>query len=296
MNFDLVITNPPFQNASHGEKKNTLWRKFIEKSISKWTISNGYICLITPSSWFGSRPLLAKMYPIHHLIYLNKDECKKHFPGIGSSFSAFTLAKGATVTDTKVVNQTPNKTIQTFDINLTTAMVDGILPRDLSVTSIDILNKLFSREKMGIVYSNYHHTVHKQNWNKEKSEEFCYSSYSSPTAAGLKWFKFAGDNQTDSKIIIPTTTYYHKLWYVEEGATCQSVPYYVLQEEDNAVATVHNLKSKIMCWANDQFRYSNWNNSKLLTQLPKVPTDRTYDDEEMFDWFGLNDEERDYVG
>ena len=88
MKFDVVITNPPYQDSSHNEKKNTLWRKFIELS-QNYTKVGGYSSLLIPSSWMGSKKLLNEFFLDKDIIYINKDECKRHFPGVGSNFSYY---------------------------------------------------------------------------------------------------------------------------------------------------------------------------------------------------------------
>ena len=59
MQFDVVITNVPFQAPTpEGQERNIgrqLWHQFIEKSL-ELTKDNGYTSLITPATWLQRKP------------------------------------------------------------------------------------------------------------------------------------------------------------------------------------------------------------------------------------------------
>ena len=61
MKFDCLLTNPPYQDSSHVEKKNTLWRKWISFN-EKIVKDNGITSLVIPSSWMGSGPILRENF------------------------------------------------------------------------------------------------------------------------------------------------------------------------------------------------------------------------------------------
>lgn len=138
--FDVMVGNPPYQDSSHTEKKNTLWRKFLHLSITKHIRRGGYLAFITPSSWAGSSNLLNKYFLPHNIIYLNKDECRKHFPGVGSTFSYYILQLTPYQNKTFVVNKQPNNQVVTTNVDLF-ELVYGALPRDLSGIGISIVKK-----------------------------------------------------------------------------------------------------------------------------------------------------------
>jgi len=66
--FDVVIGNPPYNKGgikSHtgkqlGEKNETIWTKFVEKSMNEWLKPNGYLVFINPLSW------LKKSHSVHN--------------------------------------------------------------------------------------------------------------------------------------------------------------------------------------------------------------------------------------
>ncbi len=82
--FDCIISNPPFNVSQKYKNKkkrgggNSLWKKFILKSINEWLIIDGYMIMIHPSGWrkpgsSGSKyDGLFKLLAIdNQMIYLN---------------------------------------------------------------------------------------------------------------------------------------------------------------------------------------------------------------------------------
>jgi len=68
--FDVVLGNPPYNKGgirSHtgkqlGDKNETIWTKFIEKSFNEWLKPNGFLVFINPLSW------LKKSHSLHNNI------------------------------------------------------------------------------------------------------------------------------------------------------------------------------------------------------------------------------------
>ncbi len=68
-NFDVILGNPPYNKGgirSHtgkqlGDKNETIWTKFIEKSFN-WLKPNGFLVFINPLSW------LKKSHSLHNIM------------------------------------------------------------------------------------------------------------------------------------------------------------------------------------------------------------------------------------
>jgi hypothetical protein len=75
--FDIIIGNPPYNKGgirSHtgkllGEKNETIWTKFIEKSF-KWLKLNGYLVYINPLSWLKKSHSLHDMMLEKYIIWM----------------------------------------------------------------------------------------------------------------------------------------------------------------------------------------------------------------------------------
>lgn len=294
MKFSCLLTNPPFQDSSHKEKKNTLWRKWIHFK-NHLVETDGVFSLIIPSSWMGSPPILKEHFfngtaLKENITHINRDECKKHFQGVGSTFSYFVLNKCEYKKNTQVISKNIDKTCEVAsNLDLDTCLVE-VFPRDLSRIGLSIMNKTLddSIEKLGIKNNTYNHSVHKKKWSKEQSEEFCYPIQNTPNK--LYWYNYAHPDQDKLKLLIPTTTYFRNQMVTTNGVT-QSFCYFLIGDELESQIVMNNINNKLFDYLNECFRYANWNSVNLLRKLPKIPLDRILSDREIYEFFNLTDEE-----
>lgn len=89
MKFDVVIGNPPYQ-AELKTLQQRLWMQFVDKAF-ELVVDRGYVCMVTPSNWATTPDLYTRWFVCHNPTYINLEECGKHFPGIGISFSSYII-------------------------------------------------------------------------------------------------------------------------------------------------------------------------------------------------------------
>jgi hypothetical protein len=69
--FDIIIGNPPYQDASGNKGKgHTLWTKFVEKSINYLLKENGYLVFVHPSLWRQIEHPMLELIKSRQIIYL----------------------------------------------------------------------------------------------------------------------------------------------------------------------------------------------------------------------------------
>jgi len=288
--FDYVVGNPPYQDSSHKEKKNTLWRKFVDKSL-EIVKDGGYILFVIPSSWMGSKKLLDKYFLPYNLIFVNKDECRKYFK-VGSTFSYYLLQKQPYDGITTIVNKEISGDILKTKININDYIFD-CFPRNISRLSNSIISKVLNyEEKLGIINSTTHHNVHRDRWRTEPSGDFRFPVYNTPSK--IYYYNSPHKHQDMPKIIIPTTTYFRKMLYTTYGTT-QSFCYYLLKDNEDPEVVLNNINNILFDYINECFRYANWNNVQLLKKMPKIPLDIKMDDNDVFDFFKITKEESKYI-
>jgi len=294
MKFDVVITNPPYQDSSHTEKKNSLWRKFIGLSQNLTKIG-GYSSLVIPSSWMGSKKLLNEYFLDKNITFINKDECAKYFPGVGSTFSYYIMNHIPYSGITHIVNKQIDNSIVEEDLDLREVIFD-CFPRDLSTEAVSIIKKVLNRNlpKLGIINTTVHHNVHKDRWKKIKTDEFKYPIQNTPNL--LYYYNYPHQHQNKLKVIIFTTTYYNKLMLSNDGTT-QSGCYYLIPDElqDKGDVVLHNLNNKLFNYINECFRYANWNSVNLLRALPQIPFIDYMNDIEIYNHFELSQTEINHI-
>lgn len=291
MKFDGLVTNPPYANSSHTENKNTLWRKWFD--FDDLIADGGVFAEIIPASWMGSPPLIKKHFRDENglkrnITYLNRDECKKYFQGIGSNFSYFVYLKNNYEGKTEVTAKNVNNKIETSIVNLNDLMFD-VLPRDLSKHAVSILGKLLvDRELLGVLNTTVCHANNKHLWRDKPSEEFKYLIERTPKS--IIHYNRKHPHQDIPKIVIPTTTYFRSMYYTING-TSQSFCYYNLKDKEDKDIVLNNINNKLFDYLNECFRYSNWNSVKLLRKLPKIPLNYKMNDTDVYDYFGLTDDD-----
>lgn len=288
MKFDFVVGNPPYQDSSHKEKKNTLWRKFISLSL-KLVNEEGFVCFIVPSSWMGAKKILKENFLPYSLIYINKDECKRHFPNVGSTFSYYILQKKQPTPGNKIVivNKEISKTIVKNEV-IIEEVFNECFPRDMSKETISILKKIKEKPMLEMKYGTKHHSVHRDRWRLTKSNEFCFPIQNTPSK--LYWWNSAHEDQNKQKLIIPTTTYFKNMLITEYGVT-QSFVYYLLNDKEDPEIVLHNTNNNVLDYYNECYRYANWNSVDLLKKIPRMPFDKKMMQKEIYDFFSLSEKE-----
>lgn len=102
MKFDVVVGNPPFKNGNETGGKSSLWRKVVAKA---WTIvkDNGTLIMVAPQF-----PNSAK--DLGHIFTENQTntvwtKISHHFPGVGSSFFAWSVTKTSNTAKTFFIDE-----------------------------------------------------------------------------------------------------------------------------------------------------------------------------------------------
>ena len=152
--FDIIIGNPPYNNAGGLEAggKN-LYSKFIISSL-KIMNKDGYLCFITNAGFLkstdGNRSEIISSLLSGNLIYINLNECKKHFPGVGGAmiFCYFLFQNNVNYTITECVSQLDEKST-VFKDKISLKSLNWI-PRILTNETISIIKK-FNNKKYNFI-------------------------------------------------------------------------------------------------------------------------------------------------
>lgn len=294
--FDGIITNPPYADSSHNEQKNTLWRRWF--LFDKLIKDKGVFAEIIPSSWMGSPPLIKNNFlnedlkVSKNITHINLDECGKYFKGVGQKFSYFVYTKEPYKNKTNLVVKNIDNSVDSFEENLNDVIFE-VFPRDLSKTAISILDKtIVNTTPLGILNTTVCHGNNKHLWKESIQNEFKYPIEKTPNKT--IFYSKKHPHQGVPKIIIPTTTYYRVMYYTTHG-TSQSFCYYNLKDGENKDIVLNNINNKLFDYINECFRYSNWNSVNLLKKLPNLPMDKKLSDLEIYKYFNLSDEEINHI-
>lgn len=249
----------------------------------------------------GSSPILKEYFLKeddkrirYNIKHINRDECKKHFPGIGSTFSYFVIEKKEYDGSTSIISKNINGEIDVANnLDLNTCMID-VFPRDLTDIGLSIIQKTLSDsvEKLGIVNNTYNHSVHRKKWRLERSDEFQHPIQNTPSK--LYWYNYPHPHQGLLKLLIPTTTYFRTQMLSTNGVT-QSFCYFLIGNELDPEIVSNNINNKLFDYLNECFRYANWNSVNFLRKLPKIPFDVIMSDDEIYEYFNLTTDEINHI-
>ena len=106
MKFDVIIGNPPYQDASTNSKDKKLWTKFVDKSLDL-LVDNGILTFLTPDSLVGRTRLPAKMRKLlssdYSLDWVNHN-ANEFFPQVGVDVLSWSVTNRPYTGVTKVTD------------------------------------------------------------------------------------------------------------------------------------------------------------------------------------------------
>jgi hypothetical protein len=123
--FDVILGNPPYNKGgirSHtgklsGDKIETLWAKFIEKSLG-WLKQDGFLVFINPLSWLKTSHPIHNMMLDHYIVWLKLWDNIKSLSTINGKIpiSLFILqnTKNAMNKKTEIISEIQSKKITTM--------------------------------------------------------------------------------------------------------------------------------------------------------------------------------------
>jgi len=99
--------------------------------------------------------------------------------------------------------------------------------------------------------------------------------------------------QDGYKIFISTTDKYNV--FIDNCGMTQSIVFILCIDEEQAKKYVRILNHPIYIFLNNICRWGNFNNIRILQNFPMPNIDYSGNHEEIYDFFGITKEERDYI-
>lgn len=191
MKFDVIVGNPPYQMQVGPDKTETIWNRFVIKSISHLK-EEGYLSLIHPSGW---RNIDGKFKDVQNqilskdLIYLeihNEKDGIKMF-GAETRYDWYVLKNSNTIDlKTKIKFQSGN--IVDIDVKKL-----EFIPND----DYDFLKSLIANENeesVDILYSRSSYGTDKENTSNTKDNKFIYPCVYTVTSESIPTLFYSSVN------------------------------------------------------------------------------------------------------
>ena len=301
MKFDVIVGNPPFQwsdEESGKQRRNNrenLWSRFLFKSYSLLK-ENGVFSLIIPSSWtspsydLGRKRVIDDIFKKHNVIYVDINNCSKYFPSQGSTFTFFVVEKSALNNKKTPIN------IGSECIDIDFSSID-FLPSILDKNVFNISEKFFKdRKKLGM-NNQLGLKLVGETFYKEHRRGFNVKAYHTASKTGWRFYSKKSDEHEKRKVLISISGRYSPL-LDDEGNLSQTIMNmpYLLGDKESGKYAIQVFNSKLYTFIIDKaYRYNGWINTRIISNLPALDFTRSWNDQQIYEYFNLTQEEIDYI-
>lgn len=290
MKFDVILTNPPFQDSTRrGKTPHKLWIDFTQATFSRYLIDGGVLCQVTPSSFRSpsSRVLdLMKQYRTSLIRFDTHD----HFPTVSSSFADYVIYKERTDgTPTKVVFAGTESELVLDDEVL-------YLPNDLSGESLSIHRKVMFEWNRKLDVKWDYVTCHNIRLRApdsilslEATKKHVHKVFHTNRQV---WWSSVRQDFANQRKVMWSRSGYTRPFYDPGFMGGTDAVYYVLVESDEAGKNLtHNMNLALMRFIYATAKWSGFGNERVFAALPDLPRDRALTDDELFAHFALSESE-----
>ena len=293
MQFDVIATNPPFQDSTNKKKtQHKLWIDFTQKTFSEWLKPGGVLLQVSPSSFLSPSNKILKIFQSKAVKYLHLDT-KTYFPKVGSTFADYMIRNQSDDEKTEIVTEA----------GIFYQKIDSCvfyLPIDVCKESLSIHRKVIfdQKERLNVKYD--YVTCHNVNIlrktdiiSKTKDDEYVHPILHTNKQI---WYSKIRQDWANKKKVMWSRSGYTKPFYDDGILGGTDMAYYVPVSSDECGENlVHNLNSKLIRYILTTAKWSGFGNEKVFCRLPNLPTDRKMSDAEIYLLFGLTNKEREYV-
>jgi hypothetical protein len=293
--YDVILSAPPFEHKK--SRGNKLWPKFVLFG-TEMLKPNGYMTMLIPAGWTaggdnmpGRRGLIKDAFRPMNLLYANLCDNKKYFPGIGSNVSWFILQNNTNYNGT------------TFDLDNESMTLDmrevEFLPNEINETTLGLYKKLFSKTPMVVHGYDNQKDPEKQD---EPSETHNIKHWKLGSRDNIQYVYLPYDKTPEfskiKKVLFPIRKFNQvdQVHIDREGVPVCQQGFYINVDNENLDSVESVFRSQVFRFiTHGMYTTSFLKNNVIKQHMPTVPYDRIWTDEEMFDYFELTQEERDYI-
>jgi hypothetical protein len=290
MKFDVIVGNPPFQ----GRKENSdssLWNVFANHGF-ELLLPNGVLLFITPTTWIGKTSRHKKanysVFVDNHVKTFKKlssEERVKYFPSVGSSFGYYVLAQGTGKTAIHCEDGVHTRLLRSGEP----------LPNTLNSNSLSIHDKLANTNKFCVEKNFECHGQKLKNNNQvcdSKTGKFQYKTYYSHNL--IRWASVKQSLFGSLKVMIPDVSVLGNVFLDKDCNFNEDIVYISVNSKKEGKNLVSLMKRNLFLYINKQYRQGR-NLGHCLKFIPAVDLSRTWTDQELYEHFGLTEEEIDYI-
>lgn len=286
MKFDVILTNPPFQDTTRrGKTPHKLWIDFTRAVFSRLLADGGLLCQVSPSSFRSPNSIVLDLMKQHRTPLLRFDT-GEHFPMVGSTFADYQIWKEAN--DGSPTRVAVSGT--SFDLILDDEV--AYIPNDLTAEGLSVhrkvmfhpANKLDGRWDYVTCHNIRRFDKH-PTLSRTPTDRHTYPVFH--TNRQVWWSSILQDFAPKRKVMWSRSGY-TKPFYDAGTMGGTDMIYYVLVETDaEGENLAHNLNLALMRYVYATAKWSGFGNERVFASLPDLPRDKSLTDDELFAVFSL---------
>lgn len=304
LKFDLILTNPPFQDTvNRNSTPHKLWIDFTKAVFDRLLADGGVLCQVSPASFGSPSNVVLDLMRENQTLVLRYDT-EHHFQATnlkpGSTFSDYAVCKAPTGNAlTSVVTS-----LESFPLRLDEKV--WYLPNDLSPVSIGIHSKViwgYEGERLPVEWD--YVTCHNINRYAQRSkhkkvtlsenpgEEFPFPAYH--TTGKCWWSSIQPEYLTAPKVIWSRSGYMKPIADPGKYAVTDMAYFVRVKDVSEAENLAHNLSRSLIKYISLSAKWSGFGNERVFAALPSLPRNLKLSDREIYEMFSLSEEEVNYV-
>jgi hypothetical protein len=293
MEFDVVLGNPPYQSIEDNRKINggineKLWMPFLYKSISLLK-KDGFLGILVPTTWAAGAKNPHTSDNIFQDIIKKKDVISIDM----NSGNYFNVGIGIST----IILKNCNRSSEYIKINWVDINIDSwnILPKKIDSIILSIFHKISQHEKFK--FSFVRKNFKKNELSTNFTEEFNCKTYVGKE--GFLYSKIKTQYDDLPKVLIHRMTFGNGQMAIicdndGEITPCYS-NVYLVGENETASKVKEVIELKLYQFIFNNLKYTQYNESRALSEFPKVPLNIDWTNDTLYEFFGLTDEEIQYI-
>lgn len=303
MRFDLILTNPPFQDTvNRNSTPHKLWIDFTQAVFDRLLKDDGMLCQISPAS-FGSPSNTVLDLMREHETHMLRYDTERHFRATelkpGSTFADYAIRKRPGHGNRTTVVTAD----QTFDVTLDESV--WYLPNDLSPTSLAIHRKVVFDHSVKlpvewdyVTCHNINRLVHRSKYKKVTLSQTPDPAFPIPayhTSTTCWWSSVEPEYRRVPKVIWSRSGYMKPIADPGEYAVTDMSYFVRVSSAEEAENLAHNLSLNLIKYVSLSAKWSGFGNERVFAALPDLPRDRKLTNVDLYEMFTLSDEEVNHV-